>query len=70
MIDCYQAVRAGHPSPCRFWPTCSEYSREAIERFGAVRGIGLTLRRLGRCHPWGRSGIDLVPDGQVVEGRA
>ena len=58
----YQAVRVGRPSPCRYWPTCSEYALEALERHGAWRGGWLAARRLGRCHPWGGKGIDLVPE--------
>ena len=47
---------------CRYWPTCSEYAREAIERHGAGRGTYLAVCRLGRCHPYGRGGVDPVPD--------
>ena len=47
---------------CRFDPTCSAYALEALERHGAVRGGWLALRRIARCHPWGGSGIDDVPD--------
>lgn len=46
---------------CRFQPTCSAYSLEALARHGAVKGSWLTLRRLCRCHPWGSSGYDPVP---------
>ncbi len=46
---------------CRFQPTCSAYALEALERHGALRGGWLTLRRVGRCHPWGSSGFDPVP---------
>ena len=70
MVRSYQAVRAGRPSPCRYWPSCSEYAHEAIERFGAARGVWLAARRLGRCRPWGGSGIDLVPDELVSGDRA
>ena len=46
---------------CRFHPTCSVYAREALVRHGAWRGGWLAVRRLGRCHPWGGSGVDEVP---------
>ncbi|HEV2759279.1 MAG TPA: membrane protein insertion efficiency factor YidD [Acidimicrobiales bacterium] len=61
-VRLYQAVRAGRPSPCRYWPTCSDYALEALAAHGALRGLGLTAGRLLRCHPWAsRSGVDLVP---------
>ena len=47
---------------CRFTPTCSAYAMEALEKHGAIKGIWLVARRIGRCHPWGGSGIDNVPD--------
>lgn len=47
---------------CRFQPTCSAYALEALEKHGAIKGAFLTIRRIGRCHPLGGSGIDNVPD--------
>jgi uncharacterized protein len=49
------------PSACRFYPTCSQYMREAIEVHGAGRGIWLGLKRLSRCHPFHEGGADPVP---------
>ena len=46
---------------CRFTPSCSEYAVEAITEHGVVRGLMLAIRRVGRCHPFGRSGFDPVP---------
>lgn len=60
-VQLYQAIRAGRPSPCRYLPSCSAYALEALEQHGAVRGSWLTVRRLGRCHPWGGLGADPVP---------
>lgn len=47
---------------CRYQPTCSEYADEALRRFGAFRGGWLSLKRILRCHPWGGSGFDPVPE--------
>jgi len=48
-------------SHCRFYPSCSCYAHEAISQYGVWRGSWLTLRRLGRCHPWNAGGFDPVP---------
>lgn len=46
---------------CRFHPSCSHYAQDAIAQHGVFRGMYLTLRRLGKCHPWHEGGIDPVP---------
>ncbi|RDU98579.1 membrane protein insertion efficiency factor YidD [Trinickia dinghuensis] len=48
-------------SRCRFYPSCSDYAREAIQYHGAARGSYLAVKRLCRCHPFSEGGIDLVP---------
>ncbi len=50
------------PPSCRFSPSCSHYGILAVRRHGAIAGLWLTFRRLVRCHPWGGSGPDPVPD--------
>ena len=60
-LRAYQGARAGQVSPCRFYPSCSAYAVEAVERHGAVRGVWLAVRRVARCRPFGGHGVDLVP---------
>lgn len=50
------------PRCCRYTPSCSQYSLEAIKKFGAIKGIILTIKRLKRCHPFGGKGWDPVPE--------
>ncbi len=62
LVGAYQRLRAGRISPCRFYPSCSEYAAEALAEHGAARGSWLALRRVLRCRPFGPHGIDLVPE--------
>jgi putative membrane protein insertion efficiency factor len=62
MIRWYKRnVSPSLPPGCRYQPTCSEYTHEAIEVHGVVKGIGLGVWRLMRCNPWSKGGIDRVP---------
>ena len=62
MLRGYQyAIRPMLGANCRFYPSCSDYAREAIERHGALKGAWLALRRIARCHPYHPGGFDPVP---------
>ncbi len=68
LIRAYQAaVSPLLPAACRFDPSCSEYTRIAIERHGPARGTWLGLRRIARCHPFGGFGHDPVPEARQPE---
>lgn len=49
------------PSSCRFHPTCSEYAVQALKKHGPFKGLALSVKRILKCHPWGKSGYDPVP---------
>jgi putative membrane protein insertion efficiency factor len=68
LIRVYQLVLSPLlPPSCRYLPSCSDYAVEAIGRHGAIVGVGLAARRLARCHPWGSSGYDPVPERRASD---
>lgn len=65
LIRAYQLVISPLlPPACRFYPSCSEYAREAVEKWGILRGIGMSAKRVARCHPFGGHGFDPVPENR------
>ncbi len=65
LIRFYQgAISPFTPATCRYQPTCSSYSIEALQEHGLIKGGWLAIKRIGSCHPWGGSGYDPVPNKQ------
>ncbi len=70
LIRFYQTAISPHTSPkCKYFPTCSQYTYEAIERFGAFKGGFMGLWRILRCNPWSRGGYDPVPEKEHKLGK-
>jgi len=62
MIKLYQWILSPLLGPkCRFTPTCSNYGLQALRKYGPIKGLWLTAKRLSKCHPWGGHGYDPVP---------
>lgn len=61
LIAIYQKFSRLTPSRCRFYPTCSEYTKQAITKYGVIKGGGLGIKRICKCHPLNEGGHDPVP---------
>ena len=62
LIKAYQSFISPLLKPsCRFTPTCSHYAIESLTKYGVFKGVILTIKRISKCHPWGKSGYDPVP---------
>ena len=62
IIKIYQKIPGNWHNSCRYYPTCSNYAIEAIEKYGFFKGWVLAIKRIFRCNPWGSYGYDPVPD--------
>ncbi|MGB0371013.1 MAG: membrane protein insertion efficiency factor YidD [Opitutales bacterium] len=60
---------AGPSFGCRYLPTCSQYAEQALKTHPPLRALGLILKRVGSCHPWGGSGYDPVPEAKESEAK-
>ena len=68
LIKAYQyGIRPMLGQRCRFFPSCSEYTAEAIGSYGVIRGAAMGAKRLAKCHPWHAGGYDPVPEKSAVQ---
>lgn len=65
LIELYQSFPFSSHNKCRFVPTCSEYMKQAIEKYGSIKGLKLGLKRILKCHPFGKSGYDPLPEDKI-----
>lgn len=61
IIEWYQAIPLRSHFKCKYYPTCSNYAKEAITKYGSIKGVFLTIKRILKCNPFSKGGIDLVP---------
>ncbi len=61
LISLYQKISMLKPPVCRFYPTCSEYTKQAIIKYGVIKGLWLGLKRISKCHPLNPGGYDPLP---------
>ena len=68
LIQCYKfLISPIFGNSCRFLPTCSDYSIEALKTFGIFKGLFLSLKRILSCHPWGSCGLDPLKKKKIVK---
>ena len=62
LVKIYQNIISPlFPPTCRYTPTCSEYAIQSLKKYGLVKGVYLSIKRIVNCHPWGGSGYDPIP---------
>ena len=62
LVKIYQSIISPlFPPTCRYKPTCSEYAIQSLKKYGIIKGVFLSIKRIVNCHPWGGSGYDPVP---------